>query len=102
MTAGYAPGMLRKVILAAAGSHRVERLVESAPVSRNVVRRFIAGTGADDALRCSRELVDNGLAVTIDHLGEDTADVDSRECRCAVAPGRARRITQRRRPRHAR
>ena len=66
--------MLRKVILAAAGSHRVERLVESAPVSRNVVRRFIAGTQVHDALGCGRELVDNGLAVTIDHLGEDTTN----------------------------
>jgi proline dehydrogenase len=64
--------MLRKVILAAAGSAQVERLVESAPVSRNVVRRFIAGTSADEALRCSRQLVENGLGVTIDHLGEDT------------------------------
>jgi proline dehydrogenase len=66
--------MLRKVILAAAGSTRVERLVESAPVSRNVVRRFIAGTGADDALRCTHQLVENGLGVTIDHLGEDTTN----------------------------
>jgi proline dehydrogenase len=64
--------MLRKVILAAAGSDRVERLVERAPVSRNVVRRFIAGTAAEDALRCTRQLADNGLGVTIDHLGEDT------------------------------
>jgi proline dehydrogenase len=66
--------MLRKVILAAAGSQRVEQLVERAPVSRNVVRRFIAGTTADDALRCARELVAKGLAVTIDHLGEDTTN----------------------------
>ncbi len=71
--------MLRKVILAAAGSNRVERLVENAPVSRNVVRRFIAGTASDDALRCSRELVDNGLAVTIDHLGEDTTNPEQAE-----------------------
>jgi proline dehydrogenase len=66
--------MLRKVILAAAGSARVERLVERAPLSRAVVRRFIAGTTSDDALRCSRHLVDNGLGVTIDYLGEDTTN----------------------------
>jgi proline dehydrogenase len=64
--------MLRSVILAASRSSRVERLVETAPLSRNVVRRFIAGDGADDALRCTRELVGKGLAVTIDYLGEDT------------------------------
>ena len=64
--------MLRSVILAAARSPRVERLVETAPVSRDVVRRFVAGTGTDDALRATRELVDDGLAVTLDYLGEDT------------------------------
>jgi proline dehydrogenase len=64
--------MLRSLILAAAGSERVERLVEAAPLSRNVVRRFIAGDYAADALRVTRQLVDQGLAVSIDHLGEDT------------------------------
>ena len=64
--------MLRSVILAAAGSSRVERIVQQAPISREVVRRFVAGTGTDDALRATRELVDQGLAVSLDHLGEDT------------------------------
>jgi proline dehydrogenase len=64
--------MFRSLILAAAGSERVERLVEAAPLSRNVVRRFIAGDYAADALRVTRELVNQGLAVSIDHLGEDT------------------------------
>ncbi|GGK83255.1 proline dehydrogenase [Mangrovihabitans endophyticus] len=64
--------MLRSVFLAAAGSSRLERLVESAPVSRGVVRRFVAGSGAEDALRTSRALADDGLAVSLDHLGEDT------------------------------
>jgi proline dehydrogenase len=64
--------MLRSAILAAARSSRVERLVESVPLSRGVVRRFVAGTGTDDALRVTRELVADGLAVTLDHLGEDT------------------------------
>jgi proline dehydrogenase len=64
--------MLRSVILAAARSHRVERLVETAPVSRDVVRRFVAGTGTTEALRATGELAAEGLHVTLDHLGEDT------------------------------
>lgn len=64
--------MLRSVILAAARSGRVERLVETAPVSRGVVQRYVAGAALDDALRISRELVEAGLAVSLDHLGEDT------------------------------
>ncbi|MGH3658923.1 MAG: proline dehydrogenase family protein, partial [Micromonosporaceae bacterium] len=64
--------MLRSVILAAARSKGLERLVETAPVSREVVRRFVAGTSPADALRATRELVGDGLCVTLDHLGEDT------------------------------
>ena len=64
--------MLRSVFLAAAGSSRLERLVESAPVSKGIVRRFVAGSGVADALRASRELADDGLAISLDYLGEDT------------------------------
>src|SRR6266511_4300029 len=64
--------MLRTVILAASRSSRVERLVETAPLTRSVVRRFVAGNTAADALRCTRELVNEGLGVSLDYLGEDT------------------------------
>jgi len=64
--------MLRSVILAAARSSRLERLVSTAPVSRNVLRRFVAGPATDDALRATRELAADGLAISLDHLGEDT------------------------------
>jgi proline dehydrogenase len=66
--------MLRSVILAAARNKRVEHLVGAAPVSRNVVRRFVAGSAVDDALRVTRELVAQELTVSLDHLGEDTHD----------------------------
>ena len=39
-------GLLRSSILAASRSERVEKLVTNAPVSRDVVRRFVGG--ADD------------------------------------------------------
>jgi proline dehydrogenase len=64
--------MLRSLILAAARSPRVERLIETAPLTREVVRRFVAGTTTADALRVTRELTAFGAAVTLDHLGEDT------------------------------
>ncbi len=64
--------MLRSVILAASRSSRVAQLVETAPVSRDVVRRFVAGTGDGDALLASHELVAGGLTVSLDYLGEDT------------------------------
>lgn len=64
--------MLRSVILAASRSSQVERLVATAPFTRDVVRRFVAGAGTDDALRATRALVADGQAVTLDNLGEDT------------------------------
>ena len=37
--------MLRRILLTASQSDRTRRLVETAPVSQGVVRRFVAGTG---------------------------------------------------------
>ncbi|HKT01074.1 MAG TPA: proline dehydrogenase family protein [Rugosimonospora sp.] len=68
--------MLRTAILAASRSSRIERLVQTAPVTRDLVTRFVAGTGADDALRAVRELVGEDLRVTLDHLGEDTRNAE--------------------------
>lgn len=67
--------VLRGPILAAARSERVRRLAAQAPVSRAVVRRFVAGESVPDALRVARELADRGLLVSLDHLGEDSAAV---------------------------
>src|SRR5688572_15336646 len=66
--------MLRQVILAAARDAHVKRLVAGAPISRNVVRRFVAGEAAEDAVRAAADLTGRGLAVSLDHLGEDTLD----------------------------
>ncbi|GAA4593673.1 proline dehydrogenase [Actinoplanes octamycinicus] len=68
--------MLRSLFLAAAGSARLERLVESAPVTKGMVRRFVAGGTAEEAVRTSRGLADDGLAITLDHLGEDTRSAE--------------------------
>lgn len=82
--------MLRSAILAAARSRRVERLVETAPFTRDVVRRFVAGVGTDDALRVTGELIGSGLAVTLDYLGEDT---DTPEQAAATAEEYQRLLT---------
>ncbi|WP_075743320.1 MULTISPECIES: proline dehydrogenase family protein [Actinoalloteichus] len=65
---------LRSLILAAAGNDALRRLVATTPVSRDVVRRFVAGETTADAVAVARDLVDSGLTVTLDHLGEDTTD----------------------------
>ncbi len=66
--------MLRRTLLAASGSDRARRLITSAPLTRRVVARYVAGDSAADAVRASRELLQRGLLVTLDYLGEDTTD----------------------------
>jgi proline dehydrogenase len=67
--------MLRSIILAAARNAGIKKVVATAPISRNVVRRFVAGESADDAVACTRALTGQGLAVSLDHLGEDTTEL---------------------------
>jgi proline dehydrogenase len=71
--------VLRRVLLAAAASDGVRRLVETVPVSRRVVGRYLAGPGTEDAVRVSGELAAQGLQVTLDHLGEDTVETAQAE-----------------------
>ncbi|MDT4942479.1 MAG: proline dehydrogenase [Pseudonocardiales bacterium] len=66
--------MLRAALLTASRNNTVRRIVETAPVSRDVVRRFVAGNATDDAVRISAELAGEGLFVSLDHLGEDTTE----------------------------
>jgi proline dehydrogenase len=66
--------MLRSTILAAARNRRIEDLVTHAPVSRSVVHRFVGGPDTASAVTAASALIDQGLTVTLDHLGEDTTD----------------------------
>ena len=66
--------MLRAALLTASRNRAVRRMVETAPVSRDVVRRFVAGTAIADAVRVSAALARDGLTVSLDHLGEDTTE----------------------------
>ena len=65
---------LRQVLLWASRRRQIKRVITSAPVTRDVVRRFVAGETIDDALRVTRILTGEGLQVSLDHLGEDTRD----------------------------
>jgi proline dehydrogenase len=66
--------VLRRALLAASASERVRQIVTTAPLTRDMVTRFVAGNSADDALAVTRRLLDDGLDVSLDHLGEDTVD----------------------------
>ncbi|WP_447004639.1 proline dehydrogenase family protein [Saccharothrix isguenensis] len=66
---------LRTLVLAVAGNDTVRRVVATAPVSRDVVRRFVAGETIGDAIDVTSDLVGrHSLRVSLDYLGEDTTD----------------------------
>ncbi|MYT28418.1 MULTISPECIES: proline dehydrogenase family protein [unclassified Streptomyces] len=66
--------MLGPVLLAAARSDSIRRVVAAAPVTRPVVDRFVAGERLDESMAAVRNLAARGLEVTLDHLGEDITD----------------------------
>ena len=66
--------MLRRALLAASASKQVRQIITTAPLTRDMVTRFVAGDSADDAVRVTRGLLADGLDVSLDYLGEDTVD----------------------------
>ena len=66
--------MLRHILLLLARSHKVKDLVTRMPVSSGVVNRYVPGEVTQAAVEATQALVDDGLTVTLDFLGEDTLD----------------------------
>jgi proline dehydrogenase len=66
--------VLRQVLLGVSRSDLVRRTVTRAPISRGVVRRFVAGETAESAVQVVHALVADGLRVSLDRLGEDVLE----------------------------
>ncbi|MHB8451813.1 MAG: proline dehydrogenase family protein [Mycobacteriales bacterium] len=75
--------MLRPLILAAARSPRLRRAVAATPVTKSVVRRFVAGESLEDAIAAIRRLTADGLLTSLDHLGEDTHEASQAQSTAA-------------------
>jgi proline dehydrogenase len=58
-------------MFAIAGNDTIHRLVSSAPGSRSLVERFVAGETAAEAVATVKRLADDGLCSTLDHVGEE-------------------------------
>ncbi|MCX4883763.1 proline dehydrogenase family protein [Streptomyces sp. NBC_00847] len=63
--------MLGPVILAASRSDRMRRLISAAPVTKQVVDRFIPGETVDTIVPIIEDLTGRGLELTMDVVGED-------------------------------
>lgn len=70
---------LRSLILAAAGSDTLRRALTATSATRGVVERFVAGETVADAVTTAARLIDSGLYVTLDYLGEDTGETGQAE-----------------------
>ncbi|MGH3261533.1 MAG: proline dehydrogenase family protein, partial [Trebonia sp.] len=66
--------MLSRSLLAASRSRTVRAAITGIPLTRRVVDRFVAGERLDEATLVIQRLIAEGLAVTVDRLGEDTLD----------------------------
>lgn len=67
--------LLRSALLRMAKSDGIRDVIVRAPVSSQVVKRFVAGAGLDDVVRSASEVAQTRRMVTIDYLGEDTLDI---------------------------
>ncbi|CUR54464.1 Putative L-proline dehydrogenase [metagenome] len=66
--------LLRQPLLLVSRSELVKNLVSTMPVSAGIVNSYVPGESTDAAVNATRALVDDGLKVTLDFLGEDTLD----------------------------
>jgi proline dehydrogenase len=62
------------VILAASRSDALRRTISAAPLTKPVVKRFIAGESIEATAPTIEQMADQGLEVTMDVLGEDVTD----------------------------
>lgn len=66
--------MLRQPLLMLSRSTTVKNAVTAMPVSSSIVNRYVPGESTESAVDATRALVDRGMQVTLDFLGEDTLD----------------------------
>ncbi len=66
--------MLRELLVSASRSKKLEHIVSTSPLSKNVVNRFVAGYDTKSVVQKVTELHKLGIYTTIDRLGEDTLD----------------------------
>jgi proline dehydrogenase len=62
--------MIKKLLLVAATNKRLERIVSTNPLTRDLVSRFVAGTTLDEAIAVTKQLNAQRIDVSLDLLGE--------------------------------
>ena len=70
-----ASDLLRNSLLQLSKQEKIRDVIEKAPVSRSVVKRFVPGAERADVVGAASEIAASGRLSTIDYLGEDTTDL---------------------------
>jgi proline dehydrogenase len=76
--------VLRQPLLLLARSQQVKKLVSTMPVSSGIVNSYVPGETTEAAVDATAGLVDDGLTVTLDFLGEDTFDAEQADATVAA------------------
>ena len=71
--------MIKKLLLVAATNKRLERIVSTNPLTRDLVRRFVAGTTLEEAIAVTRQLNAQRIDVSLDLLGETVEHLQESE-----------------------
>jgi len=65
-------------------SDKVKNLITSMPVSSAIVSRYVPGESTGEAVQATGGLIEGGLHVTLDFLGEDTLERDQADATVAA------------------
>ena len=76
--------MLRQPLLMLSRSDKVKNFVTAMPVSSGIVSRYVPGEATQDAVEATSALIESGLHVTLDFLGEDTLDREQADATVAA------------------
>lgn len=79
--------MLRSIFLALSRSRRARAFLESSSVGKRLSSRFVAGTTVDEALAVCEQLNREGIAVSLDSLGESVTDESQARTSAAMYHG---------------
>ncbi len=76
--------MMRALLLALSARPALGRTMDRLPLTRRLVRRFVAGTELEDALAVIQRVHDGGLSTAVTYLGENVAS-EAQACGAAAA-----------------
>ena len=76
--------LLRQPILLLARSSGMKKLVSTLPVTSGIVTGYVPGESTGAAVAASADLVQDGLKVTLEYLGEDTLDAEQADATVAA------------------